>query len=404
MAAPPPSLYRNRDFQLLWTGQMISGLGTFMSGIATPLLVLALTGSPGKAGVARFASTLPLLLFPVAGAILDRFDRKRLLMCTEVVRGLATASLALALWVGRASFVQVVVVSVIVGVGYVLVETGRRAALPHLVPPSQLRAAAAQDQARDTVGLVAGQSLGGVLYALSPLLPFLANALTYAVSFFSILAIRPRLQEPRDGAQDEALLAGLGEAVRWLWQRPFLRLTTLLAGGNDVFLNSMYLALIVIAQQRGAPPPLIGAMLAFIGVGGILGVPLASLVRRLPVPVVVIAGVAVPALLAPLLLFVANPVLLGVIYGGMFVLGPSWAATVGVYPLALAPDRLLGKVQSLVLLVALGSVPLGALATGFLLQGLGAETTILILCGLSASVALAAALSPSVRRPPPLPV
>lgn len=404
VATIPPPLYRNRDFQLLWVGQVISSLGTFMSGVAAPLLVLALTGSPGKAGVARFASTLPLLLFPVAGSVLDRFDRKRLMLGAEAVRGLAAASLALALWAGHASFAQVVVVGFVGGTGYVLVETGRRSAVPHLVSPSQLRAAAAQNQARDAVGLVAGLSLGGLLYALSHVLPFLANAFTYALSFFSILAIRPRLQEARTSRAEGAPLTGMGEAVRWLWRRPFLRITTLLTAGNDVFVNSLYLALIVIAQRRGAPPPLIGAMLAFIGAGGILGVPLAALLRRVPVPVVVIATMAVPALLAPLLLLVANPVLLGVIYGGMFVLPPSWAATVGVYPLALAPDRLLGKVQSLILLVALGSVPLGALATGFLLQGFGPGATVLILWGLAAVFAVLAVVSPSVRRPPPLPV
>src|ERR671914_2186595 len=78
VTAPPVPLRRNRDFLLLWTGQVVSTVGTRASSVAFPLLVLALTGSPSQAGFVAFAQTLPFpLLFLVAGVAVDRLGRER---------------------------------------------------------------------------------------------------------------------------------------------------------------------------------------------------------------------------------------------------------------------------------------------------------------------------------------
>lgn len=84
----PVPLRRNRDFQLLWGGQAVSLLGSQTSKIAYPLLVLAMTGSPAKAGIAGFAAMLGYLLFPLpAGALADRHDRKRIMIGCAAERG-----------------------------------------------------------------------------------------------------------------------------------------------------------------------------------------------------------------------------------------------------------------------------------------------------------------------------
>jgi MFS family permease len=80
-------LRRNRDFQLYWSGQLVSAVGTRIGAVGRPLLVLALTGSPAAAGVASFAFTLPLVLLMLpAGAILDRINRKGVMIACDVVR------------------------------------------------------------------------------------------------------------------------------------------------------------------------------------------------------------------------------------------------------------------------------------------------------------------------------
>src|SRR5215218_9793458 len=94
----PRPLRRNRDFVLLWSGQVVSTLGTRASGVAFPLLVLQLTGSPSRAGLVAFAQTLPfVLLFLPGGAVVDRHDRKRLLLASDAGRALAFVSLVAAI-------------------------------------------------------------------------------------------------------------------------------------------------------------------------------------------------------------------------------------------------------------------------------------------------------------------
>ncbi len=266
---PPARLSHNRDFQLLWSGQVISALGSRISSIAMPLLVLGLTASPAKAGLARFAATVPILLFMLpAGAILDRLNRKRVMLACEAARALAVGSIALALWISGLTFTQILIVAVISGTGYAFFEVAHRSALRQLVPVSQLPAAAAQNQAREYTGLIAGQALGGLLFGLSRPLPFITDAVSYFVSLGTLLFIRTEFQEQRT-VPPRRLHLEIAAGMAWLWRQPFLRTTALLSAGSDFVVNALYLAVIVAAQRRGASSALIGAILAFIGFGGL---------------------------------------------------------------------------------------------------------------------------------------
>src|ERR671939_2029323 len=98
-------LRRNRDFMLLWSGQAVSELGTRTAWIAYPLLVLAITGSPAKAGIVTFANRFPYFLFSLpAGALVDRWERKRIMLVCDAGRLLGAASIVVALAAGRLSF------------------------------------------------------------------------------------------------------------------------------------------------------------------------------------------------------------------------------------------------------------------------------------------------------------
>jgi len=108
---------------------------------------------------------------------------------------------------------------------------------------------------------------------------------------------------------------------------------------------------------------------------------------------------AVPALLTPLLAFVPNPVALGLIYGSMFFLHPTWGSAIGADQVSIVPDHLQSRVQSVILMLALGAVPLGSLIVGLLLRVIGPSPTVPALSGLMLLVAVAAAMSRSVRLP-----
>ena len=94
----PPPFVRNRDYMLLWSGQVVSTLGSAASGIVYPLLILALTNSPAAAGFAGALAALPYLIFSLpVGALIDRWDRKRVMILCDVGRGLTLASIPIAM-------------------------------------------------------------------------------------------------------------------------------------------------------------------------------------------------------------------------------------------------------------------------------------------------------------------
>lgn len=395
------SLWRNRDFNILWTGQVVSDLGGRIAGIALPLLVLAETGSPAKAGVVAFAETLPLLVLTLpAGALVDRLDRRKVLVVADVARAVAFGSLVAALAADRFSLGHVLVVAVVDGAGFVFFSVAERSALPLVVPDEQLPAALARNQARDYAALLAGPPVGGVLFGLGRLVPFLANAVSFAVSVASLLLIRSQLQGERT-APRARLAADIREGIGWYLRQPFLRVTSLLVTGSDFTLNALYLVVIVLARERGASAAVVGALFAFIGVGGMLGAAVAPwLAERLPPRVVVIATMWLTAALLPLLALVPGRVSPGIVYGAMFFLHPTWNAVVGAYRLRLTPDALQGRAQSVATLLSLGPVPLAALFAGLMLEETGTTPTVVALAALMGIVALVAATSGAVRRLP----
>ena len=190
-AAGPVPLRRNRDFMVLWSSQVVSTVGTRVTSIAFPLLVLAETHSPAKAGVVAFAQTLPfLLLYLPAGAFIDRWDRKRTMIACDAGPGVALGSIAITIALGWLSMAQVIVAALIEGSLFVLFDLTEGAVLPQLVTAGQLPAALAQNQAKTQGADVVGQPLGGVLFSTAWLLPFLVNAVSYLVSFTALLSIR----------------------------------------------------------------------------------------------------------------------------------------------------------------------------------------------------------------------
>jgi MFS family permease len=395
-----------RDFRVLWAGQVVSDLGTRVSGVAYPLLTLALTHSATKAGIVGFAAALPLLLLTLhAGALVDRYDRKRLMLACEGARAIALGSIGIGVLAGFASFEQLVAVALIDGIGFTVFEVAQRAALRQLVPVEELPNAAAMNQGREYGALLVGMPLGGALYGVSRSIPFLADGISYAVSFASLLLIRRPLNDVRatDTGEGRRLREEIGEGVLWLWRQPFLRTASLLVIASDLTVNALFLAVVVLARRHGASPELIGAMLLFIGAGGIVGALLAPLaLRRLPAHAGIYGTLVAMTALLPLIAFVRDPLLLGVLYGAMFVPYPTWGAMISAYRAALVPDHLQGRVQSVATLLSLGAVPFAVLAVGAALQHIGGVSTVLALFVLMLGATACALTSKHIRNAPQL--
>lgn len=397
-----PPLRRNREFQLFWFGSAISVLGSVVSGIAYPLLVLSLRGSAFEAGLVSFASSLPSLLVQLpAGALVDRWDRKRVMIICDAGRALLVSTIPLALLFGEPSLPQLMVVAFLERSLSIFNDLCEPGAVRNLVPAKQLGAALSQLQGRGQGAGLVGQPLGGFLFGISRALPFVVDAASYIVSVITLLLIRKDFQKQRAAAPAGArarLTVEIREGLIWLWRQPFLRAAALLISSSNLLFQIIFLMVIVIAKNEGATSTQIGFILTGVGIGGLLGSFAAPWCeRRLPRTVVVIGVNWLWALLMPLMLVVGNVYLLGAVFGMMAFLGPIWNVSLMVYQLKVIPEELLGRVQSALGVMASGTIPLGALLGGYLLDSYGDRVTALAVTCTMLLIAIASMLSPALR-------
>lgn len=397
------SLWRNRDYMLLWSGQVISSIGTQVSQLAFPLLILALTRSPAQAGFAGALRALPYIIFSLpAGALIDRWDRKRVMIICDIGRALSMASIPFALAIGQLTVLQLFIVSTIEGTLFVFFNIAEAACLPRVVSREQLPAATAQNMATDGINNLIGPPLGGILFSLGSVLPFLADAISYTVSVISLFFIKTNFQEKRVVAPRK-LRHEIGEGLHWLWHHPLIRFMALLTGGNNLISSGYILIVIVLAQSMHASAFIIGLIFAFGGIGGILGALAATAIqRRLSFGQAIIGTSWIFALSMPFYIIAPNPLVLGILTAAAFIAGPVYNVVQFSYRSAIIPDELQGRVNSVFRLIAFGGQPLGLALTGLLIQYIGIVPTIIIDSIVMILLALAATVNKHVREAKPL--
>ena len=393
------SLWRNRDYLLLWSGQTISSIGGGVSQIAFPLLALLITRSPAQAGLLGALRTLcyAVLVLP-AGALVDRWNRKLVMIICDSGRALGLASIPIAAALGHLTLAQLYLVTLIIGPLEVFFDIAEVASLPQVVAKDQLPAAMGNTQATYGATALVGPPLGGALFAISASLPFLADAISFAASVGSLLLLRTPFQEQRE-APRRRLLAEIGEGLRWLWGQRLIRTMALLIGASNTLAAGYTLIVIILAQRQRASDAVIGLIFAVGGVGGILGAALAGWARRrLGFSRIVIGALWVFALAWALLLTLPGPLLLCVVMGVIWFTAPLVNVAYVSYRLSVTPDALQGRVNSVARLIALGATPLGLALTGVALQYSGPTLTVAISVGGQLLVALVASASPAIRR------
>jgi MFS family permease len=400
MATPVP-LWRNRDFTLLWSSQVISTVGTRVTSVAYPLLVLLLTGSPALAGLVGFAQTLPfLLLYLPGGAWVDRWDRRRTMVACEIGRTLGLGSIAVTAVIGgvhAVTIAQLAAVAFVEGSLFVLFDLSEGAALPRLVPAGQLPTAVAWNQARTQGADLVGQPLGGLLFAIAPALPFAVDSVSYLVSGGAVAAIRTRLQGERAATVDR-LRSRIAEGVRFVRRSAFLRETVVIVGWINLVFNGSFLVVIVRAQRLGGSPGQIGLMLAALGAGGILGALAAPAIqRRLSGRVVLVAIAWLWTGLGVVLAFAPSLVWLAVLVFALNLFGAPYNVVIAARMYQLVPEQIFGRVRSVGRIVAWGTIPIGTLLGGVLAERLGAAPALLVFGLAMIPVAIASTVSPGMR-------
>ena len=389
---------------LLWSGQVVSTLGSTATSIVFPLLILALTNSPAAAGVASALRAAPYLIFSLpVGALIDRWDRKRVMIHCDVWRAIAVLSVPVALLLDALTIWQIYLVAFVEGSLFVFFNIAEVAALPRVVPTAQLPQAAAQNEAAFGAVHIVGPSIGTFLYqTLGKSAPFIADAISYVMSVISLLLIKTEFRLAK-AAPQASLWAEIVEGLRWLWHKPLIRYMAFLTGGLNLVNAAVPLIVIVLAKEMGARDVEIGLIFSIGGIGGIVGSLIGGRIqKRFSFGQVIISVIWLEALLFPLYVLVPQFFLLGAIYALIYIMGPIYNVVQFSYRLSLIPDALQGRVNSTFRLMAFGFMPLGAAVSGFLLEWIGAVPTILTFTLLYLVLAILTTLNRHVRNARPL--
>jgi MFS family permease len=367
----PVPLRRNGGFQLLWIGQLLSDTGSQMGLIAYPLLILALTRSPVLAGVVGTARETALICLQLpAGALSDRFDRRRTMIACDTVRAVLLGALGILIAVHLASWPVVLIVSVIEGAAGGLFDPSAAAALPSIVAKEQLMEAWAATEGRTWAANLAGPALGGLLFGVGRAVPFLADAFSYAISIGTVSRIRGRFR-PQRATERKALRHEVADGLRIVWQIPLLRAVVVLGPLVNFAFNGVLFTITVGLRQHGTSATVIGLVQGAIMIGGVLGAPVAPLLRRRLRP----STMALTMILAGALLFAVAAVVIPsplVALPVAFVVLLAPAGNAGLFAAALrqAPEEMRGRVTSTVTMTAMSLAALAPLLAGLLVEHL----------------------------------
>jgi MFS family permease len=392
-------LRRNRDFLLYQSGGLLSTFGSGISGIAYPLLALALTHSAAKTGYVGAVEFLPLVLLSApAGVAADRFDRRRLMIAADAAGAAALAVLGTTVLTGHATFWLVIVVAFVDTSAAVLYRSGSSGAVKAIVPTPQLADASSVTMGRMSTVRLLAPPVGGALWDISRGLPFLVDAVSYAFSTAALLLMRTPFQEERvPGARTP-----FREGLSYFWNIPFLRATIGMIAASNLVAVGAPIALIILANRQGISGFAIGVFIAVQGVALLLGSTLSPLLRRrFPMRAILLSEFWMA------LVYVAF-----IVYPNVYVLAvcislhafwfPNTDSAIQAYSYMLIPDRLLGRAMAASGTLRAASAPLGPLLAGLLLAHTSPQVAIAVLAAPVVIAAIIGTLSDSIRNLPSL--
>ncbi|MEV5413740.1 MFS transporter [Thermopolyspora sp. NPDC052614] len=268
-------------FYWAWAGSTTSMLGSRTLSVAYPLLALTLNGSAVEAGWVGFAWTVPALLFYIpAGALVDRWNHRRVMLYSEAVRGCAVISVCALLAVGRLELGHLLAVAFVEGALGVFYSLAVAALIPSLAAEGRLLPALASSETSNHAAVLIGRPLGGFLFGIGQAIPFLVNSGLFILSIVATTRL-PRTASGTPPATDDAPTpGGMLEGFRELWQFRTLRAATAMIGLTNAVVHALIMVFVALAVSENVTPLNVGWAMAATGVGGVLGALGAPLSQR----------------------------------------------------------------------------------------------------------------------------
>jgi len=370
-------------FDKLSVASGISNLGDGVMGAAFPLLVATLTRDPLLVAAATFVGRLPWFLFAlISGALVDRMDRKRVMVITDALRAVGVGILAVGILTGDAGLFLVYAIAFALGTAETFFDTSAEALTPNLVDDDHLPAANGRLGALEFVGgSLIGPALGAFLFAMATAIPFFANSLSFVIAALVMLMIPGSFRATRMG--DQSLGADIKEGLSWLWGRKVLRTLVIMAGVTNLFTFGMIAIFVLYAQDiLGVSDIGYGVLLSVMGVGGLVGALIAPrFVARFGGGVVLRISVVASSVLSLTFGFISSAVAAGAILFAYLMLIAGWNVVSVTLRQTLTPDELRARVSGSARLLAFGTQPIGALLGGLLAGWFGIRSPFFVAAG-----------------------
>jgi MFS family permease len=378
VTAPATVPLRYPQFRNLWMASIVSNLGSFLQVVAASWLMLELTGSAFWVGLMVAAPSLPLLVVAMpAGAMADLFERRRIILVSQVVMAVTAAFTAALGFAGLLTPPILLSLGLLLGVGTAFNLPSWQAMVPDLVPNAHVASAVALNSAAFNVARAVGPALGGALVATAGAeVAFALNA----VSYMAVAVAVARFPRRAIDADHEPMGTAIAVGLRYARFTPAYR--WLLAVAASFAITSAVVQAVLptlTAEQFGGGADRYGLLLGAMGVGALIGAftrpGVATRLRGLMVPGgIAVFGVAGVALGLSTSLAGALP--------AMVVAGVLWVwilATLNATSQLMAPAWVRGRIMSLYTLSFVGLVPIGSILAGAIAGAIGAGPAVVAL-------------------------
>ena len=383
------------EYRKLWTASAISNLGDGITFAAAPLLAAALTRDPTLVAGLTFVNRLPWILFPlIAGAVVDRLDRRRVMVAMNGFRSVIVGALGLGLLAGWASLPLLYGVFFLLGTAQTFFDIASQALRPAVVPREALDKANGRIYAVKLVGnYFAGPPLGGLLFAAAAAAPFLVDAGSFAAAAALVVTVRGQFRTKRPPEGGRRTLAGeVREGVLWLWRRRPLRNLAGVVGLLNLAAAAPLAILVLFARETlELGPAGYGLLLSCGAVGGFAGgLVVDRLVGWIGAGRALFGGILLSAAALAAIAASRNPILVGAMLALAGLCVVVWNVITVTLRQAAVPSRIFGRVNSVYRLLAQGGIAVGALLGGLLADAFTLTTTFWSAAGMLSILAFAA--------------
>ncbi|MCW2545193.1 MAG: major facilitator superfamily 1 [Frankiales bacterium] len=380
------SLWRVRDFTLLWAGQTVSEVGSQVTMLALPLLAtISLHATTFEVAALSAASSLAFLLFALqAGAWVDRRRKRPILVWSDVLRAITIGTIPIAYGFDALTIWQLYVVAMVSSILTVFFDVAYQSFLPFLVRRDQLVEANAKLSSTGEVARFLGPAMGGGLVsAVGAPMAVLLDAGSFVVSAIATAGVRDKEPQPAARPEGMKLRHEIAEGLTFVVRHPILKRVVACTGTSNFFSNLFgAVEVVFLVRHLHATPTEVGLVYTLAAIGGIVGALVANpLARWLGSARVVWVS-----------LVATSPF----VFAGVFAT-PGWgiwlmsvsSAAMGLgavvynvaqvsYRQSICPPRLLGRMNAAVRFIVWGTMPLGALTGGVLGTTIGVRETLFV--------------------------